>query len=44
MQSISVIPDIAKIADFGWKNVYVSRTQRMCQLIHIFFEFSLDKV
>ena len=36
--------DITKIAEFGWKNADVSRTQGMCHVIHVFFESSLGKV
>ena len=34
---------IAKFADFRWKNADVSRTQRVCHVIHIFFGSSLGK-
>ena len=44
MQSISVFLDIAKFADFRWKNADVSRTQGVCHMIYIFFGSSLDKV
>ena len=44
MQSISVFLDIAKFADSQWKNADVSRTQRVCHMIHIFFGSSLGKV
>ena len=44
MQSKSVFLDIAKFADFWRKNVDVSRTQEMCQVIHTFFGSSLGKV
>ena len=37
MQFLSVFPDIANFADFGWENADFSRTQRVCQVIHIFF-------
>ena len=43
MQSVSVFLDIAKIADFQLKNADVSRTHRMCHVIHI-FRSSLGKV
>ena len=36
--------DITKIAEFGWKNADVSRTQGMCHVIYVFFESSLGKV
>ena len=38
------ILDITKFADFRWKNSDVSKTQRVCHGIHIFFESSLGKV
>ena len=44
MQSIPVFLDIAKFADFGWKNARVSRTQGVCHVIYIYFEFSLCTV
>ena len=44
MQSISVFLDITKFSDFQWKNAAVSRTQGVCQVIHIFFGSSLGKV
>ena len=44
IQSISVFLDIAKFADFRCKNADVSRTQRVCHVIHIFFGSSLGKV
>ena len=44
MQYISVFLDIAKFADFQWKNDHVSRTQEMSHVIHIFFGSSLGKV
>ena len=44
MQSISVFLDIAKCAYFRCKDTDVSRTQRACHVIHIFFGFSLGKV
>ena len=37
MQSISVLLDIAKFADFSTKNADVNRLQGMCHVIHIFF-------
>ena len=36
--------DIAKFDDFQWKNDDVSRTQGVCHVIHIFFEYSLGEV
>ena len=44
MWSLSPLLDITKIADFRWKHADVSRTERVCHVIHIFFEFSLGKV
>ena len=44
MQSISVFSDIAKFADFQWKNADVTTTQGMCHMIHRFFGSSLGKV
>ena len=38
------ILDIAKFADFQWKNVDISRTQGVFHVINIFFESSLGKV
>ena len=43
MESISVFLDITKFSDFQWKNADVSRTQGVCQVIHIFFGSSLGK-
>ena len=36
--------DIAKFADFLWKNADVNRTERVCHVIHILFGSSLGKV
>ena len=44
MQSISVFLDIAKFANFQWKNADVSRTQGLCHVIRILFGSSLGKV
>ena len=44
MESISVFLDIAKFADFRYKNADASKTQGVCHLIHIFFGSSLNKV
>ena len=44
MQSISVFLDIAKFADFWWKNADVSRNQRVCHVISTIFRSSLGKV
>ena len=44
MQSISVFPEITKIAHYRWKNADVSRTQGVCHMIYVFFGFSLSKV
>ena len=43
MQYISVFLDVAKFADFWWKNAGVSRTHGVCHVIHIFFGSSLGK-
>ena len=34
----------SKIVDFRWKNTDVSRTQRVCHVIQLFFGSSLGKV
>ena len=44
IQSAHVFIDIAKFADFLRKIADVSRTHRMCHMIHIFFESFLGKV
>ena len=50
MRSLSVVYlDVAKVADFQWKNAYVSRTQGVCHVIRLFILFiylfwSLGKV
>ena len=44
MQSISVFLYIAKFADFQRKNIDVSRTKGVCQMIDIFLKSSLGKV
>ena len=44
MQSISVFLDIAKFANFQWKNADGSRTQGLCHVIRILFGSSLGKV
>ena len=36
--------DIAKSADFRWKNADISRTLGVCHVIHIFFGSSLGEV
>ena len=36
--------DMAKSADFQWKNAAVNRTQEVSHMIHIFFRSSLGKV
>ena len=43
MQSIYVFSDIAKFAEFRWKNA-VSRNQAVCHVILIFVGSSLGKV
>ena len=44
MKSMPVFPDIAKFADFRWKNAEVSRTQEVHHVIHICFGSPLGKV
>ena len=44
MQSIPVFVDIAKFANFQWKNADVSRTQGVCHMIYVFFGSYLGKV
>ena len=44
MQSIYLFVDLTKSADFRSKNANVSRTQRVCHVIDMFFEFSLGQV
>ena len=44
MESKSVFLDKAKFADFRLKKADVSRTQKVCHVIHIFFGSSLGKV
>ena len=44
MQSISAFSDIEKFAIFPKKNADFSRTQGVCDVIHIFFGSSLCKV
>ena len=44
MQSVFVFLGITKSADFRSKNADVSRSQRVCHVIHIFFGSSLGKV
>ena len=44
MQSVSVFLDIAKIADFWWKNANLSGTQVVCHVIDVSFGSFLDKV
>ena len=44
MRSITVFLDTVKLADFRLKNADVSRTQRVCHVIHIFFGSPLAKV
>ena len=36
---ISVFLDITKLADFRWKNAYVSKIQGVCHVTYIFFDF-----
>ena len=44
MQSIPVFFDITKFAYFRRKNADVSRTKRVCHVIHIFSGSSLGNV
>ena len=44
MQSVSVLFDITKVADFRWKNLNVSRTQGVYHVIYVFSGSSLGKV
>ena len=44
MQSISAFLDILQIVDLQWKNVYVSRTQRVFPWFECFFGSSLGKI
>ena len=41
---MSVFLDIAKFANFQWKNADVSITQGLCHVIHMLFGSSLGKV
>ena len=44
MQSISVFLDMTKVADFRQENADVTRAEGLCQVIYIFFGFSLGRV
>ena len=44
MESLPVYHDIAKFADFQWKNPDISRTKRLLHVIHIIFRSDLGKV
>ena len=44
MKSISALLDIAKFADFWWKNADVNKTQVVYHVIDIFLGSSLGKV
>ena len=44
MQSLSAFFDIAKVADFHWKNADVSRTQGVCHVIYVFWIFFRESV
>ena len=44
MKAISVFLDIANFANFRSKNADVRGTQRVCDVIHIFFGSFLGKV
>ena len=41
MQFLSVFQDIAKIANFWWKNADASSTQVVCHMIYLFSGFAL---
>ena len=43
-KSVSVFLDIAKFADFWWKNADVGRTKGVCHMIHISFGSPFGKV
>ena len=43
MQSISIFPDITKVANFYFKNDDVGRTQGVSHIIYTFFGSSLGK-
>ena len=38
MQSISVFLDMAKFADFQWKNPIVKGAQGLCHVIYVFLD------
>ena len=44
MQFLSLIPYIAKIANFSWKNTDISRIEGVCQMGYIFLGSSLGKI
>ena len=44
MQSITVLPDRTKIADFRRKNAEVSRILGLCHVTYVFFGSSLGKI
>ena len=44
MQCISLFIDIAKVADFRWKNDDISRIRRVCHVIYMFSLSSLSEV
>ena len=44
MQSVSAFFDIAKFANFRQKYTYVSKSQGVCHVIHIFLGSSVGKV
>ena len=44
MESVSVFLGIAKCVVFRYKNATVSRTEGVCNVIHIVFGSSLGKV
>ena len=44
IQSMPLFLDIAKLADFRWKNADVNKTQGVSHIIYIFVGSSLSKV
>ena len=42
MKSISIFLDIAKFANFWWKNAVVNKTQEVYHVIHVLFWSSLS--
>ena len=44
MKSTPLFPDIAKIADFQWKNADVRKTHVVCHVIYVFSGSPLGKI